>query len=655
MRTRAIVSAAGLVTAALAAVPLSAAQADTSATLPLTHYYQMAVDSAHDHLFFSQGSTSQNGILVTDFSGKPVTTITGQTGVMGITLSPDGSTLYAALSGAHAVTAISTATLQQTAAYSLGATNTPYSVAVQSGKLWVSYNNTIGDFDLSTANPVLETQAAMSGWYTAPIIAADPAGTGNVLVAIGPGLSPAPVASYGTATDPASLNAKAFELATSANANCANADDLAVVPGGAQFIPACGFPYEHARYSTADLSFQGSYLSTNYPNSIAIASGTGLVAAGASNTYATDDVFVYQPGSDTALNAYSTGSATLAPRGLGLTADGSELFAVTEPAAGGYTLNVYDDPGLLRTSLTLSGVGSMYIGHSVTLSGTLRTAGASLISGAAITVTRTGPDGTATLSATTGTDGSYTLTDTPAAGGSYSYTARYAGDATNGPASATANVTVAKLDPALSMSITPTSATYRPVVHITVHLGTANGDKTVSVYAKPAGSTRQALLKTGTVSSTGTMTLTFPATYSTTFSAVFAGDATYTAKTVTAAVSVGASVTMKIGGYYASKSISSVTYRLYHRAKKLAAAVLVAPNKHGECVKFDLQELYQGKWYDSLTACGTLGTNSTVGAIYTLSKADLGYHYRLRAEYQRGADTSNLSADSAWQYFVVEK
>jgi hypothetical protein len=151
------------------------------------------------------------------------------------------------------------------------------------------------------------------------------------------------------------------------------------------------------------------------------------------------------------------------------------------------------------------------------------------------------------------------------------------------------------------------------------------------------------------------MTLSFPATYTTTFSAVFAGDAVYSAKTVTAAASVGASVTMKIGGYYTSKLVGSVTYRLYHRTKKLAAAVLVAPNKHGECVKFDLQELYKGKWYDSLTGCGTLGTNSIVGAIYTLSKADLGFHYRIRAEYQRGSDTSNLSADSGWQYFVVEK
>src|SRR5579872_4167100 len=75
--------------------PASAA----AVSLPISSYYQMAVDSAHGHIFISQGSSGQNGILVTDLTGQVVTTITGQTGVMGIALSPDGSTLYAALGG----------------------------------------------------------------------------------------------------------------------------------------------------------------------------------------------------------------------------------------------------------------------------------------------------------------------------------------------------------------------------------------------------------------------------------------------------------------------------------------------------------------------------------------------------------------------------
>ncbi len=653
MRIRAVLTAAGLAAAGLAIAPLSAAHADTSVTLPLTSYSQMVVDSAHGHLFFSQGSTSKNSILVTDFAGKTVTTITGQTAVMGIALSPDGSTLYAALSGAHTVTAISTENLQQTASYPLGDANTPYSVAVQSGKLWVSYDTgtigsaTIGDFDLSAATPALETQAAMGGWYSAPMIAADPTDAGHVLVAIQQGMDPAPAASYDTGADPVTLNAKKADLPD----DCENAQDLAVVPGGAQFVPACGYPYAHFRYSSADLSGQGSYGSTNYPNSVAFASGNGLVAAGVSTS--SPDVYVYAQGGDTPINVYNAGYGALDARGLGLTADGSKLFAVTG-ASGAYTLHVYDSPGDLGAELTLSSAG-VTVGHPVTIDGTLRTTGASPVAGATISVSRTGPGGTAKLTETTGADGSYSVTDTPPSAGTFTYTASYAGDASVAPATATGTVTVSKMAPGLSMSVTPTAATYRPVVHITVHLGTANGDKTVSVYAKPAGATRQALLKTGTVSSTGTMSLTFPTTYNTTFSAVFAGDASYTPKSVSVAVSVGASVTMQVGGYYASKSIGSVTYRLYHQTKKLIAAVLVAPNKHGECVKFDLQELYKGKWYDSLTGCGTLGANSTAGAIYTLSKADLGFHYRLRAEYQRGTDTRNQSADGGWQYFIVEK
>ena len=157
MRRRIVLPATALIVAGLAALPIGGARATTVGTaatlgttatatataatvtaatataLPLTSYYQMAVDSAHDHLFFSQGSSSENSILVTDFSGNTVATITGQTGVMGITLSPDGSTLYAALGGADEVTAISTATLQQVAAYPLGTGDTPLSVAVQSG------------------------------------------------------------------------------------------------------------------------------------------------------------------------------------------------------------------------------------------------------------------------------------------------------------------------------------------------------------------------------------------------------------------------------------------------------------------------------------------------------------------------------------------
>src|ERR1700723_3721308 len=79
---------------ALVLVPASSVLADTTVALPITSFYQVVVDSAHGHLFISQGSSSVNEILVTNLAGQEVTTIGGQDGVTGIALSPDGSTLY---------------------------------------------------------------------------------------------------------------------------------------------------------------------------------------------------------------------------------------------------------------------------------------------------------------------------------------------------------------------------------------------------------------------------------------------------------------------------------------------------------------------------------------------------------------------------------
>ena len=288
---------------------------------------------------------------------------------------------------------------------------------------------------------------------------------------------------------------------------------------------------------------------------------------------------VYQPGAGAPVNQFapaSSGAGTagdgLLSRGLGLTADGSELFAV---AGGNGTdrLYVYDDPAAQRTTLTLTAPAKEAFGETITLSGTLRTAQSSPVAGATITINSTGLGGKATLKATTGADGAFTATSKPSLPGTYTYTASYVGTASLASADAVASVTVNKLAPSLSISVTPKTATYRPTVHITVHLGATKTDRTIYIYAQPAGSTRRVLLKTATAGSTGTVALTYPATHTTTFIAEFDGDSVYGAKTVTATASVGASVAMKTGGYYATKRIGSVTYRLYHRTKRLTAAV----------------------------------------------------------------------------------
>ena len=672
MRIRAILSAAGLALAGLAFVPFSTAHAGTwesGVTLPLTSYYQMAVDNTHDRLFFSEGNDADfhsggstgDTILVTDFAGKTVATLTGEAGVMGIALSPDDGTLYAALSGAHEVVAISTATLQQTAVYPLGDTNTPYMVAVQSGKLWVSYytgandsGGLIGDFDLSATNPAMETQSAMGGWGYAPMIAADPAGTGNVLIAIDPYINTPDAASYDTAADP--VTARAVRAPLPGGNGCYGALDLIVIPGGAQFAAACDNDNDVVgKYSTANLSDQGSYNSGLYPDAVAFAPNTGVVAVGDEGS--ADNIIMYTPGGDNTLGLRSAPGGAIAARGLGLTPDGSKLFAVAD-YDGSYTLGIMDEPAIVPSALTITAPASALPDDFALLSGSLSadvSAGNDgVVAGAAITITRTGPGGTETLTATTNAMGIFGINDVPADSGTYTYTARYAGSPNIAPAVATTHLTVKKVPP-LTISVTPKTGTYPSVMHISIHLGTADSDRSVTLYTKTAGATKLTLLKTATVNSAGNLTLSYSAPHTTTFYARYTGDAAYAPRTVTAGASVAAAVSTKLGGYYASERVGSVTYRLYHRTKKLAAAVLVAPNKHGECVKFDLQELYKGKWYDSLTGCGTLAKNSVIGGNLTLSKAALGSHYRIRAEYERGKDTTNLSADSGWQYFIVEK
>jgi len=679
MRIRAILSAVGavLAAAALAVAPLSATHAadtwgQTGVSLP--GYYQMAVDAVHDHVFISEGGdgtfhnigySGANDILVTDFSGNTVATITGQTGVMGIALSPDGSTLYAALSTIHEVTAISTATLQQTAVYPLDYGITPYMVAVQSGKLWVSYYTgsaddagAIGDFDLSAPTvpaPALETQAAMGGWGAAPIIAADPADTGNVLVAIDPYTDTPEAATYDTAADPVTVRAARSALTLpDGSAGCQYAQDLVVIPGGAQFAPACDNDVNAVgRYSTANLSHQGSYASGLNSDSVAFASKTGLVAAG--DKTAGNNIDLSVPGGIAKLGGRSTpGSGYVVARGLGLTPDGSKLFAVTNDN-GVSTLYTMDEPAINPSALSLTAPASALPGQFALLSGKLGADNDTAVANAAITITRTGPGGTETLTATTNASGFFGRDDVPTISGTYTYTARYAGSPSIAPAVATAHLTVKKVPP-LSISVTPKTATYPAVMHVSIHLGTTDSDRTVSVYAKPAGAAKLTLLKTGTVNSAGNLTLSYAAAHTTTFSVRFTGDFSYAPRTVTAGASVAAAVSTKISGYYAGERIAAVTYHLYHHTAQLSAAVAVAPNKHGECVKLEVQEFSKGQWRAShVTGCAKLGTKSTAGARLALSGDALGAHYRLRADYLHGTDLTNLSAESAWQYFIVEK
>jgi len=657
-RASMVACAAGL---CLGAVVLAAdaVQADSSAQLPISSFHQMAVDAAHGQIFIS--SPAQDEILVTNLSGQEITTIAGQTGVTGIALSSDGSTLYAALSAGDAVTAISTTTLQQVASYPLAAGDSPQDVAVQSGEVWVSYNSGPGSAAIGEIDPTnssFQTPSAMAIWDSAPALAADPSNSG-ILVAVETGstssTNTSALVSYNTANQVGLIDQSSLP------SGCENVQDVAVLPGGSYFVLACASLQADGLYSTVNMNQQASYASSSNPTAVAIDSGGDVAVGGdaANNGLApAPDVNVFQHGGSAPVNELAVNipaSAALAPRGLAWSPDGSQLFAVvktTSPTT--YAMEIVDQPVVTRSTLTLTGPSSARVTHAISLTGNLGLSTGSPPAGTAIKVTRTqaGSTATATFTASTATGGGYQLTDTPPAAGTYTYSAVYAGSTSIAPAQASQVVTVSKLPVALSLSSTPRHVTYNSTVHLTVHLGPTFTSRTVRIYVHDLSKKSTTLLRTATIGSSGALTINYKAPHTAIFTAKFAGDAHYAAKTVTHTVSVPARVSERLTGYFRK----SGKYFLFHVSRFLFDHTTVSPNKRGQCVKFQSQEHIGGAWRRAgTTHCFRLSSASAFVQKFGLTLADQNIPYRIRVDFiHKSSDPSNANSQSPWLYFKVE-
>jgi sugar lactone lactonase YvrE len=765
-------------TLALLALPATAAHADPTAALPqLTGFHQVVVDSANGYVFLSEGinsdslltgASSSTAIVVTDLTGTYITTLDAGDGVEGLALSSDGSTLYAALAATGQVAAVDvaagsitpTTTTPTQTLYNLGTGDVPYSVALQSGKIWVSYDNTgtagsgaIGAID--PTGPTFESAAVPAEyWYYAPDLAADP-GDNNVLAASEPQTDPAAAYTFSTGTDPGTTLATASTgLGNgSEGTTCSFESQILVLSGGSQFVAACSYPTYVYTYSTTDLANPATTDPTfkspglGKPNAIAIGA-TGTVAAGFGST-----IDVYQS-DGTLLNVVTLpGAEGLASAGLAWSADGTQLFAVTDNA-GTYSLTVFDTPTVTGSTLTLSGPSSAVVGKSLTLTGSLTLVnGAALPADGTLSITRSGPDESPTpVPVTVASDGSFTFTDNPTATGTHTYTANYKGDATTASATASfqvtvalnkaaislsspgvvtfgANVTiagklsltagapatgtkltvvrtktgsspktfdvatgadgsftvtdprpaigkytytatyagnettttakaalavsVARTTPSLAIKTSAANTTYGKSVTVTATLGPTLADRWVGIYAGPAGQAKK-LLKLAKVNAQGNLSVSYTLSRNTTFSAVFSGDAHNGPRTVSRGVGVYVQVYMSNSGYFKTVKISGVSYRVYHHSAHLNTYARIVPNKAGECIDLEVQQYAsQIGWFPNETfGCFTLNKASVVATYLTLLQAS-GAQYRMRADYVRGKDGTNLSTDGSWFYFEV--
>jgi hypothetical protein len=639
----------------------------------------MVVDTTAKYIFFSEGIGSEqvrmgadasSGIVVTDLAGNYVTTLDGGSngdGVEGIAISPDGTTLYAALAAKGTVAAINVAAISggspTQVTYSMPGGYVPYGVAVQSGKLWVSADAgtgyALGDFALTAASPGFSRILPVGG-ETAPDLAADPSDQGLVVAAV-PGPTLTPAVTVDAATGTILLNAPFLGPAT---LPCEPVEQLAVIPGTQRFLAACGAADASStedvyQYGATNLTMPQQFFPTlaGVPDAVAVSDNGDVIVSDGVSAYA------YEP-DGTLVNVLTVGTQAPVDAGLAASGDGSRLYAVTAiPDADGtgtsYDLEVFDDPEVTQAALGLSGPSPVTAVHGVSIAGTLSFGYGSAPAGTAIEVTRAAAgQAPVTLPEAIATSGAFTVKDEPPAG-TYTYTARYAGTATSSPAMATFRVTVTKVTAALTLGAGGTTAVYGATIKVTAHLAAPDTNRRISLYYQFRGTTARKPLAAGAVNPSGNLTATFRnATRNVVFTAVFTGDGDYTAKTLTASVGVRVQrVAMTNSGYYGSNSYRGTAYRLYHHTSYLGFSITVAPNKRGQCVRLLVQQLSsQGTWFTNGTlGCYALSSASMYANRLSLSSAT-GARYRVAPLYiPSKSDPTNITTDGSWFYFEVVK
>jgi sugar lactone lactonase YvrE len=324
-RTSALLVAA-TVTAAFAMFhpSVSAQAAGLPPPLPLPGFADIAVNG--EHVFISGGPQSSE-IVVTDLAGTVVARIAGQGGASGLALNRDGSTLYAALTGAGAVAAIDTGTLAERARYATG--TCPVHLAV-TDRVWFGYgcagqrDNGIGSIDVTATAPIVRLNLHADVSYGRPPVLAA-ARDADLLSAGDEGSTPSAVHSYAQTADGALRT-----LASGARGTVGeNLEDLAVTPDGTKVYTASGFPSEIHAFALGDLTPRGQLVTGAYPQAVTVSPDGGLMASGSEGVLgSTVYLFETRDGSRRPAIALDH-DVSLQRDGLAWSPDNRTVFAVT--------------------------------------------------------------------------------------------------------------------------------------------------------------------------------------------------------------------------------------------------------------------------------------------------------------------------------------
>jgi hypothetical protein len=638
----AVATAALFSSVVLAAVP---AAADTSAPIGVGNVLDTVVDGAHQHLYISDGGA----IAVADYTGKVVTTLGSLPGVSDLQLSPDGSTLYAAVTAANEIVAFDTATLTQTATYPTGDGTAPRRIALTEGRIWFGYGDQwdsgLGEVDL-TADPATVTLdlAGAHDFASTPMLYADPANP-DTLVALDGGISSGPIVVYDVSSGTPVIRVTANEGGFYR--------DGALTPDGQSIVVAGPGNRAVTEFRLSDLQQVHAYPVKDEPETVSVAPD-GTVAATAIDTGDTGDTYVFPGGADAPASVRNLSDAWMPWGGhsTAWSADGTKLFVLTG-SSGSMEFHAVAEPRKYVTKLTADAPATATRARTLTVKGTLA-AGLVPPAGTLLNVVRTdmlSPSGKSLGTKALGANGAFSFTDVPPAGGTVRYTVTYAGDAAHTPASGSDTVAVSRATPALTLTNNGKAYDYGRKVVFTAHLGTTYSNRTVEIWADPYGADKpNQLLRTGKVDSHGNLSATLDMWRDTSVTAVFKGDSQYGARTVKSTAYTHVRIANALSRYYRTGYIGSTRYTWFHKNTDAVVATTMSYYK-GRKERLDLQVYSNGTWYT---------TDSGYFALTTTGKCavDLGHpgtsgvRARVRAAYidPTSGDYVNTTTYGAWSY-----
>ncbi|WAZ22978.1 lactonase family protein [Streptomyces cinnabarinus] len=650
MRRRTLTTAATALAVLISSAALAAVPAAADSVRPveaLEDATDMVVDGAHQRVFIADRYGDR--IAVTDSKGAPLGTLTGLPQVGDLELSPDSGTLYVAVRGADKIVAFDTATLTRTAEYPTGAQTIPSRVAYADGRLWFGYgdqwDSELGMVDLTAETPTVTLDLAGHNFSSPPQLYADPDNPGTLL-ALDAHISSGPMVVYDTSSGTPVISASAEKGGFY--------NDAALTPDGQNVVVAGPGNRALTEYRLSDLAQVRTYPVPSEPETVAVAPD-GTVAATVLDTDDVGDTYVFPTDPALPVNVRNL-SRDWMPWGGHTTnwsADGSELFVITDTY---YTpqFRVVDEPRKYAATLKVTAPATAPRAKSLTVSGTLTT-GLALPSGTPVKVTRTdmeSPDGKSLGTKSLGTGGKFSFTDTPPAGGKVTYTVTYQGDAAHTSATASDTVEVSRAKPTLTLNNNGKVYNYGADVKFTAHLGTTYKNRKVEIWANPFGSDKpNKLVKSGTVDSSGNLSVVVDLKRKTTLTAKFAGDARYQPRSVTSTVGAKVSISTVLSGHYKTKYAWNHTYHWF-KVSKDPVVTATLPPYGGRKQKLQIQVYSGGVWQTTYAEYFKLDSAGR-SAVQLTGTPPTGYRFRVRNSYISGSgDSVNTTTYGTWKYFT---